>query len=60
LQYFNLLSGLSEEDDTWNEFGIEKKIIKKVLISSIISLRKKIMLLKEKNKLNDRLKKEFG
>ena len=58
--FFNLLSGLSEEDDYWNDLGIEKKIIKKVLINSIISLRKKIMLLKEKNKLNDRLKKEFG
>ena len=60
MQYFNLLSGLSEEDDYWNDLGIEKKITKKVLINSIISLRKKIMLLKEKNKLNDRLKKEFG
>ena len=60
MQYFNLLSGLSEEDDYWNDLGIEKKINRKVLIDSIISLRKKIMLLKEKNKLNDRLKKEFG
>ena len=58
--FFNLLSGLSVQDDYWNDLGIEKKINRKVLIDSIISLRKKIMLLKEKNKLNDRLKKEFG
>jgi hypothetical protein len=60
LYYLNLISNLDETDEIWNELGIEKKLTRKVLIRSIVDLKREMMLLKKKNQLNDRLKKEFG
>ena len=54
----NELSNIEEKDELWNELGINN-LTKRVLLSSIINLKKQMMESKEKNKLNDRLKKEF-
>ena len=54
----NELSNIEEKDELWNELGINN-LTKRVVLSSIINLKKQMMELKEKNKLNDRLKKEF-